>query len=157
MVHLSLFCSHFSSRKLVCNKNYRGVGYAVDRFINAIDRRLSCSPLLNRDCGSLFEVRSARQKVRQERIWLRSLKATRTDDVAWCFQRAMTFISVLTSSSFQFYYPCTPDASRWKFSRVFRKRSHNFSLLLRNFSVLSRNGPWFINNNNFSGIQRIIR
>ncbi|PMD21298.1 hypothetical protein NA56DRAFT_645594 [Hyaloscypha hepaticicola] len=58
MVDVSLFYSHFSSRKLVCNENNRGVGHAVDRFVDAIDRRCSCSPLLNRDCGSLFQVRS---------------------------------------------------------------------------------------------------
>jgi hypothetical protein len=63
MVDVSLFYSHFSSRKPVCNENERGVGHAVDPFVDAIDRRFSCSPLLNRDCGSLFEVRSARGKV----------------------------------------------------------------------------------------------
>ena len=58
-----LFYSHFSSRKLVCNENYRVVGHAVDRFVDAIDRRFSCSPLLNRDYGSPFEFRCAREKV----------------------------------------------------------------------------------------------
>ena len=67
MVDVLLLYSHFSSRKSVCNENYRGVRHAVDRFVDAIDRfvdaidrHFSCSPLLNRDCGSLFEVRSAR-------------------------------------------------------------------------------------------------
>jgi hypothetical protein len=41
-------------------ENYRGLGHVVDRFVDAIDRRFSGSPLLNRDCESLFEVRSAR-------------------------------------------------------------------------------------------------
>ena len=36
----------------------------------------AASPLLNRDCGSLFEVRSARGKAYQERIWLQALEAT---------------------------------------------------------------------------------
>jgi len=63
IVDVSLFYSHFSSRKPVCNENNHGAGHAVDRFINAIDRCFSSSPLLNRDCGSLFEVRNAREKV----------------------------------------------------------------------------------------------
>ena len=63
MVDISLFSTPFSSRKPVCNKNYRGVGHAVDRFVVAIARPFSCSPLLNRDCGSLSEVRCARKKV----------------------------------------------------------------------------------------------
>jgi hypothetical protein len=44
MVDVSLFSNHFSSRKPVCNENYRGAGHAVDRFVDAIDRRFSCSP-----------------------------------------------------------------------------------------------------------------
>ena len=36
------------------------------------------SPLLNRDCGSLFEVRSVMGKFYQEGIWLQALKATLT-------------------------------------------------------------------------------
>jgi hypothetical protein len=62
MLDVSLFSAHFSSRKPVCNENYRDVGHAVERFVDAIDRRFSCSPLFNRDCGSLFEVRSAKAK-----------------------------------------------------------------------------------------------
>ena len=62
MVDVSLFYSHFSSRKPVCNENYRGVGHAVHRFVDAIDRRFTCSPLLNRDCGGLFEFRRASEK-----------------------------------------------------------------------------------------------
>ena len=60
MVHFSLFCSHFSSRKPVCSENYCGVGHAIDRFVVAIARRFSGSPLLNRGCESLFEARCAR-------------------------------------------------------------------------------------------------
>src|SRR6516162_3017298 len=63
MVNMSLFYSHFSTRKLVCNENYCGVSHVVDRFVDAIDRRFTCSPQLNRDCGSLFKVRSASGKV----------------------------------------------------------------------------------------------
>ena len=39
IVDVSLLYSHFSSRKPVCNENYRGASHAVDRFIGAIDRR----------------------------------------------------------------------------------------------------------------------
>jgi hypothetical protein len=78
MVDVSLFSTYFSSRKPVCNENYSGVGHAVDRFVDAIDRRFSCSPWLNRDCGSLFEVRRAKRRVHEERIWLRALRATLT-------------------------------------------------------------------------------
>jgi len=38
-----------------CNENYRSVGHAADRFVDVIDRRFSCLPLLNRDCGSLLK------------------------------------------------------------------------------------------------------
>jgi hypothetical protein len=44
-------------------ENYRGLGPAVDRFVDAVDRCFSGSPLLNRDCESLFKVRRARGKV----------------------------------------------------------------------------------------------
>ena len=63
MVNVLLFYSYFSSRKLVRNQNFRGIGHAINRFIDTIDRRFSYSPLLNRDCGSLFKVRYARKKV----------------------------------------------------------------------------------------------
>jgi hypothetical protein len=74
MVDVSLFYNHFSSRKPVCNENYRGIGHAVDRFVDAIDRPLSCSPLLNRDCGSLFKVRSAGGKVLSKKNMAPSLE-----------------------------------------------------------------------------------
>ena len=44
-------------------ENYRGLRHVVDRFVDAIDRRSSGSPLLNRDCRSLFEARCAREKI----------------------------------------------------------------------------------------------
>jgi len=59
---MSLLYNYFSPRKPVYNKNYRYVHHTVDRFVNAISRRFSYSPLLNRDCGSLVEVRSAKAK-----------------------------------------------------------------------------------------------
>jgi hypothetical protein len=47
----------------MCNKNNGGVGYTIDRYVDAVDSRFSYSPLLNRNYGSLFHVRSAREKV----------------------------------------------------------------------------------------------
>jgi hypothetical protein len=78
MLDVSLFSTHFSSRKPVCNENYCGVGRAVGRFVGAIDRRFSYYPLLNRDCGSLFEVRTIRAKVLSRNNTVPSLKATLT-------------------------------------------------------------------------------
>ncbi|OCK82308.1 hypothetical protein K432DRAFT_226131 [Lepidopterella palustris CBS 459.81] len=74
MVDVSLFYSHFCSRKLVYNENYRGVGYAIDYFVDAVDRPFRCSPLLNRHYRSLFEVRSARGKVLSRKSMTLSLE-----------------------------------------------------------------------------------
>jgi len=52
------------------------VHHAVNRFVDAIDSHFSCNPLLNRDCGSLFEVRSAREKVLSRKNMSPSLEDT---------------------------------------------------------------------------------
>jgi hypothetical protein len=51
------------SWKPVHNQNYRGVGHAVNHFVDAIDRTFNRSPLLNRNYGSLLEIRSIRRKI----------------------------------------------------------------------------------------------
>jgi hypothetical protein len=58
-----LFFSHFSPRKPVCNEKFTVVDHAVDRFVDAIERRFGCSPLFNRDYESFFKVRSTSGKV----------------------------------------------------------------------------------------------
>jgi hypothetical protein len=73
---MSLFYSHFSSWKPVCNENYHCAGHAVDRFVGAIDRRFRSFPLLNCVCGSLFEVRRAREKVLSRKNMTPSLEDT---------------------------------------------------------------------------------
>jgi len=35
MLDVSLFHSHFSSKNQVCNENYRGIGLAIHRFVDA--------------------------------------------------------------------------------------------------------------------------
>ena len=76
ILNVSLFYNHFSSRKAICNKNYRCANHAVDRFVGAIDRRFPSSPLLNCVCGSLFKVRSAREKVLSRKNMTPSLEDT---------------------------------------------------------------------------------
>jgi len=44
-----LFFNYFSLIKSGYNEKIITVDYTVDRFINTIDGRFSCSPLLNRD------------------------------------------------------------------------------------------------------------
>jgi len=68
--------SNFSTRKPVRNKNYRGVGHVVDRFVGAIARHFSCFFLLSRYCGSLFEVRNTRTKVLSRKRMNPSFEAT---------------------------------------------------------------------------------
>ena len=70
MVNVSLFYSHFSSKKLVCNENYRGVSHAVDRFVDAIDRRFSYSPLPIATVGVSSKFGVLKGKFYQERIWI---------------------------------------------------------------------------------------
>jgi hypothetical protein len=70
MVDVSLFYSHFSSRKPVCNENERGVGHAVDPFVDAIDRRFSCSPCSIATVGVSSKFGVLGGKFYQERIWL---------------------------------------------------------------------------------------
>ena len=55
--------SNFSTRKPVRSENYRHVGHAIDRLVDVIAGRFSRSTLLNRGCGSLFELRYARENV----------------------------------------------------------------------------------------------
>lgn len=52
--YMSLFPRLHRSRKPVLNENYRGAGHAIDRFVGAIHRRFSYSPLLNHEI--FFEV-----------------------------------------------------------------------------------------------------
>ena len=40
MLDVSLFSSHFSYKKPVCNENYRGIGHTVDHFVDAVARRI---------------------------------------------------------------------------------------------------------------------
>jgi hypothetical protein len=60
---LSLFFSYFSPRKPVCNEKITAVDYAADRFIDAVDRRFSYSPLLNCDWQNIIEIRGTSGKV----------------------------------------------------------------------------------------------
>ena len=57
------------------NENYGDIGHAVHHFVDAIDCYLNCSPLLNRDYRSFFEVRSARRKVLSRKNTALSLEA----------------------------------------------------------------------------------
>jgi hypothetical protein len=65
--HLSLG-NPFATRKLLLS------GHAVDRFVDAIDRHFSSSPLFNRDCVSLLEVRCARGEVLSPKNMVPSLE-----------------------------------------------------------------------------------
>jgi len=38
MVHLSLFCSHFSPKKLICNEKIIALDHAVDRSVATLVR-----------------------------------------------------------------------------------------------------------------------
>ena len=57
------------------NENYGDIGHTVHRFVDAIDRYLNCSPLLNRDYRSFFEVRSARRNFLSRKNTAPSLEA----------------------------------------------------------------------------------
>ena len=57
-VYQGLFYGYYSCRTLVCNENYRGVGYTVACSIDAINCRFICSPLLNHDQLCIFGFRS---------------------------------------------------------------------------------------------------
>lgn len=63
MIDVPLLYSRFFSRTSVRDENYGSVGHAIDRFVDAIDQRFSCTSLLNRDCGSLVETRNTWEKV----------------------------------------------------------------------------------------------
>ena len=54
MVDMSLFYSHLSSRTPVFKENYHGVGYTVARSVDAINCRVSGSPLLNHHQSYIF-------------------------------------------------------------------------------------------------------
>jgi hypothetical protein len=58
-----LFFSHFSSRKPVCNEKTITVGYIIDRFVDAVDRHFSYSPLLNYGYHNLIAFRNTWGKV----------------------------------------------------------------------------------------------
>jgi hypothetical protein len=78
--------------------------HCVDRFVGAIDRRFRSFPLLNPVNGSLFEVRSAKEKVLSKKSMTPSLKILCPQghaflefrrvyegpaDVAWCLLHAL--------------------------------------------------------------------
>jgi hypothetical protein len=46
---MSLFFSYFYPRKPIYNEKITVVNHAVDRFVDAVDRYSSYSPLLSRD------------------------------------------------------------------------------------------------------------
>jgi hypothetical protein len=46
MVIVPLFFNHFSTRIRFVVTKYCGGGYAIDRPVDGVDRRFSCSPLL---------------------------------------------------------------------------------------------------------------
>jgi hypothetical protein len=50
IINILLLFSHFSLRKPVCNKKITIADHAIDPFVDAINHRFICSPLLNRDC-----------------------------------------------------------------------------------------------------------
>lgn len=52
------FFNHFSLRRPLSNVKKTAVDYAVDRFVDAVDRHSSYSPLLNCDCRGFLAFRS---------------------------------------------------------------------------------------------------
>jgi hypothetical protein len=64
---MSLFFSHFSFRKPVCNGKFTEDDHAVDRLVDAAERRFGCSPLFIPGYESFFEIRSTSGKVLQEK------------------------------------------------------------------------------------------
>ena len=57
-ISISLFFSYFCSRKLIYNEKIIVGDYAIDRFVDTVDRRSSIPPLLNCDHQSFLEFRS---------------------------------------------------------------------------------------------------
>ncbi len=59
--HYSLAISSLENQSTM--KKITEVDYAVDHFVDAINRRVGCSPLFNRDYQRIFEIRSIYRKV----------------------------------------------------------------------------------------------
>jgi hypothetical protein len=53
---MSLFLCHFSPRKPFCNEKFTRDDHAIDRFVDAIERRFDCCPLFNPGYESFFEI-----------------------------------------------------------------------------------------------------
>ena len=53
-----LFFGHFCPRKLIYSEKIIAVNHATDRFVDAVDRRSSCFPLLNRNRQSFLSFRA---------------------------------------------------------------------------------------------------
>lgn len=74
MVDLLRFYSHLSLMEDPSDEDHRGVGYAVNRFVHAVNRPFSYTPLLNRDCLNLSRFRRTRRKAQLKKIVSLSFK-----------------------------------------------------------------------------------
>ena len=61
MLDVSLFHSHFSSKNQVCNENYRGIGLAINRFVDANYDRFNSSLAKSRPFRVLLGESSSRK------------------------------------------------------------------------------------------------
>ena len=74
MVDVLTFYSQFSPRTPASDEGYRDVGHAVGRFVNAVNRLVSDTPLSIRELESPSKIRKARGEVRSRKIVSLSFK-----------------------------------------------------------------------------------